>query len=216
MVGLAVMAAAAVDPAVGYQAGSYYGNMVSGGGALHGNSAENSSRNAPANTDKVTISRAAANEAAANGAAANGENPATQREVDKLKQREQHVINHEMAHESVGGRYAGAPTYTYTKGPDGKSYISGGEVSIDVSKAKTPEETIAKMRQVRASALAPSDPSPQDEGVAQKASEIEAAAEQEMARKQFTGSGGQSPYSKSAANSTGTNTASQSHISVYA
>ncbi|MBF0456967.1 MAG: hypothetical protein HQK99_03630 [Nitrospirae bacterium] len=213
---MAVIAAVAVSPPVGYQAGSYYGNLVSGGGTPHGSSAGGNSGNAPANADKVTISGAAANGTAANGTAANGEDPATQREVDRLKQREQHVINHEMAHESVGGRYAGAPTYTYTKGPDGKSYISGGEVSIDVSKAKTPEETVAKMRQVRASALAPSDPSPQDEDVAQKASQIEAEAEQEIARKQFTGSGGQSPYSKSTANSTGTNTATKSHISVYA
>ncbi|WP_420266985.1 putative metalloprotease CJM1_0395 family protein [Candidatus Magnetominusculus dajiuhuensis] len=166
----------AISP-VGYQANSYPAtNTTAGGGPQNGN--------------------ASGSGAAAPSASGDANDTQTQQEIQKLKQRQQHVITHEMAHESVGGQYASAPTYTYTKGPDGKSYINGGEVSIDVSKAKTPEETVIKMRQVRASALAPSDPSPQDESVAQKASQIEAQAQQQIAQQQ-TGS-------NATANSTGT------------
>ncbi|MBF0316671.1 MAG: hypothetical protein HQL04_00725 [Nitrospirae bacterium] len=108
-----------------------------------------------------------------------------QLQVRKLKQREQAVKAHEQAHASVGGQYAGSPTYEYTKGPDGKSYISGGEVPIDVSKEKEPDATIRKMRQVRAAALAPADPSPQDQSIAAKATKLESNAQQELVTKQF-------------------------------
>ncbi|MBV6342768.1 putative metalloprotease CJM1_0395 family protein [Candidatus Magnetobacterium casense] len=106
-------------------------------------------------------------------------------QVQRLKQREQAVKAHEQAHTSVGGQYAGAPTYEYTRGPDGKNYISGGEVPIDVSKEKEPDATVRKMRQVRAAALAPADPSPQDQAIAAKATNIESKAQQELITKQF-------------------------------
>ncbi|MBF0516923.1 MAG: hypothetical protein HQK97_07360 [Nitrospirae bacterium] len=188
----------AVNPTSGYQANLYNGQATARAAA---NAASGIS--AVAATDTVTISGAAKSKSEAveptANAAANVNNQQVQQAVQKLKERELQVRTHEQAHESVGGRYAGAPTYTYTKGPDGKSYITGGEVSIDVSKAQTPEETVTKMKQVVASALAPSDPSPADEGVAQKASQLEAQAEQEIAQKDISGSGGQSP----AGNSTG-------------
>ncbi|MEO5356456.1 MAG: hypothetical protein H7844_04065 [Nitrospirae bacterium YQR-1] len=107
------------------------------------------------------------------------------REVQKLKQRDQEVRAHELAHQSVGGRYAGSPRYEYQNGPDGKRYISGGEVSIDTSEEKDPEATVSKMRQVRASAMAPANPSSQDMKVAQEASQKEATAQQEVSRKSF-------------------------------
>ncbi|MCI4625393.1 MAG: hypothetical protein L3V56_05460 [Candidatus Magnetoovum sp. WYHC-5] len=97
-------------------------------------------------------------------------------EVQRLKVREQEVIAHENAHRSVGGQYAGAIQYEYTKGPDGRSYITGGEVSIDVSKEKDPDDTVAKMQQVRRAALAPANPSAQDYSVASKATQIEQQA----------------------------------------
>ena len=47
----------------------------------------------------------------------------------------------------------------------------GGEVSIDTSPIPgDPQATLKKMRQVRAAALAPADPSPQDLKVASQAS----------------------------------------------
>lgn len=90
--------------------------------------------------------------------------------IQKLRQIENRVIAHEMAHKAVAGRYAGAVSYSYTKGPDGKLYITGGEVSLDMKEESEPEETMKKMEVIIAAALAPSDPSPQDIRVAQAAS----------------------------------------------
>ena len=102
--------------------------------------------------------------------------------VRALKVDARKVIAHEQAHTSVGGGLTSGASYSYTRGPDGKTYISGGEVSIDTSGAKTPEETIEKMARVRAAALAPADPSPQDRAVASRATVTEAAARLEVAR----------------------------------
>ncbi len=108
-----------------------------------------------------------------------------QMEVERLKRIEQKVVAHEMAHKVVGGRYTGAPSYHYTRGPDGKLYITGGEVPIDVSEEDTPEETIQKMEVVRRAALAPADPSPQDLAVAQTATLKEIKAKLELAQKRL-------------------------------
>jgi hypothetical protein len=61
----------------------------------------------------------------------------------------------------------------------------GGEVPIAVSKGKTPEETVQKMRQVAAAAMAPADPSPQDYSVAANARAEEMKALQEMRKEQM-------------------------------
>ena len=106
-----------------------------------------------------------------------------QAQVAELKQPDQQVRRHEAAHTAVGGQYAGAPTFTYTAGPDGKRYATGGEVSIDMSPGRTPEETIRKADQVRAAALAPADPSGQDRAVAAAATQMKAQAQAEAAAK---------------------------------
>jgi hypothetical protein len=103
-------------------------------------------------------------------------------QVEALKQRDQEVRRHEAAHAAAGGQYAGAPTFSYTKGPDGKQYAVGGEVSIDVSPGSTPEETIRKADQVRAAALAPADPSGQDRAVAAAATQMKLQAQAEAAK----------------------------------
>jgi hypothetical protein len=105
--------------------------------------------------------------------------------VERLKRIEARVIAHEMAHKVVGGQYAGSVRYEYTRGPDGRLYITGGEVSIDVSEEPTPEETIQKMEIVWRAALAPADPSPQDLAVAQTATIKEMRARLELWRKKF-------------------------------
>ena len=99
-----------------------------------------------------------------------------QAEITQLAARDREVRSHEQAHAAVGGQYAGAPRYELERGPDGVSYAVGGEVSIDVSPAATPQETILKMQIVRRAALAPSEPSPQDRSVAAKATQYEADA----------------------------------------
>lgn len=103
-----------------------------------------------------------------------------QRVVDQLESRDREVRAHEQAHAAVGGSLAGSPSYEFQTGPDGKKYAVGGEVSIDVSKANNPEDTIRKMQTVRAAALAPAEPSSQDRKVAAQASRNIAEARAEL------------------------------------
>ncbi len=103
-----------------------------------------------------------------------------QKEVDELQTTDREVRQHEQAHKSVGGSLAGAISYDYQRGPDGKNYAVGGEVSIDVSAEADPSATIAKMRRVRSAALAPAQPSGQDRQVAAQASKTEMEARQEL------------------------------------
>jgi len=100
-------------------------------------------------------------------------------EIFKLKEIDAHVKNHEAAHKAAGGEFAGSASYTYKVGPDGKKYAVAGEVPITIKKGKTPDETIANMEKVKAAALAPADPSPQDLKVAATASSIENQAKME-------------------------------------
>ncbi len=104
-----------------------------------------------------------------------------QQEIQRLKERDSEVRTHEKAHAAIGGQYAGAPQYQLTTGPDGKRYATDGEVSIDISDARTPEQTLRKMQQVRAAALAPAQPSAQDLKVAAEASQKAFEARQEIA-----------------------------------
>jgi len=116
--------------------------------------------------------------------------PEEQQAVLKLKQRDREVRTHEAAHLANAGRYAtGGPTYTYQSGPDGKRYAIGGEVPIDVSKEKTPEQTIRKMETVRRAALAPANPSSADRNIAASASMKEAEARQEINSQHAAGEG---------------------------
>ncbi|MDM7862057.1 putative metalloprotease CJM1_0395 family protein [Alteromonas sp. ASW11-36] len=105
---------------------------------------------------------------------------AEQLEIQQLQQRDQEVRSHEQAHASVGGQYAGLPVYEYETGPDGKRYAVGGEVSIDIGEEITPDETLRKMLQVKAAALAPAEPSPQDLRVASEASQRAFEARSEL------------------------------------
>jgi hypothetical protein len=105
---------------------------------------------------------------------------AEQQELEDLKQRDLEVRSHEQAHASIGGQFAGPPQYEYETGPDGERYAVGGEVSIDISEENTPEETIRKMQQVKAAALAPAEPSPQDLRVATEATQKSVEARNEI------------------------------------
>ncbi|MEK1905372.1 MAG: putative metalloprotease CJM1_0395 family protein [Pseudomonas sp.] len=93
-----------------------------------------------------------------------------QAQIADLASRDREVRTHEQAHASVGGAYAGSPTYSFKRGPDGRSYAVGGEVGIDVSPIPNdPEATLRKMEVVQRAALAPADPSAQDRRVAAQA-----------------------------------------------
>ncbi len=102
-------------------------------------------------------------------------------QLQELKKIDQKVRAHEQAHMgAAGGLATSGVSLSFTKGPDGQSYAVGGEVSIDTSKGATPQETLAKMMKVRAAALAPSDPSPQDRKVAASASVAMSEARAEL------------------------------------
>jgi len=106
----------------------------------------------------------------------------------KLKARDQQVRRHEQAHlAAAGGLAVSAASFTYQKGPDGVSYAIGGEVSIDTSPGRTPEESISRARTIRAAALAPADPSGQDQAVAAQASQMAQEAQLELARQKTDG-----------------------------
>jgi len=91
-------------------------------------------------------------------------------EVQTLANRENEVIAHEQAHQSVGGSLAGSASYSYTVGPDGKRYIAGGEVSISIPSSDDPEVMLGTLERVKMAALAPAKPSGQDMSVAASAS----------------------------------------------
>lgn len=102
------------------------------------------------------------------------------RQITGLRQRDREVRAHEQAHQIAGGAHAGAPTYIYATGPDGRRYAIGGSVPIDVSPSSSPEATIAKMQQVRRAALAPQNPSAADRAIAARASLHLAEARREV------------------------------------
>lgn len=134
------------------------------------------SRNSEQKTVVPPVAQMNKDKGSSTGSTAIKEDPQTQAQVAQLKAIEEKVKAHEAAHKSVGGAMTGPVSYTYTRGPDGRSYISGGEVPISVSPGKTPQETISRMQQVIQAALAPADPSPQDRAVA-----AQAAAQQQEA-----------------------------------
>lgn len=103
-------------------------------------------------------------------------------QIRELKQTEREVIAHEAAHQAAAGEFGGAVSYTYTEGPDGKRYITGGEVPIKLKQGSTPEETLRNMQKVQAAANAPADPSGQDRQVAAKAAAIAAKARAQESR----------------------------------
>jgi hypothetical protein len=104
-------------------------------------------------------------------------------QIASLRSRDLEVRTHESAHMAVGGGYViGGAVFSYQTGPDGLRYAVGGEVGIDTASVPgKPEETVRKMRVVKAAALAPSRPSAADFAVAAAAAQAEAAAMAEIA-----------------------------------
>ena len=116
-------------------------------------------------------------------AAEQAQNQANQRMISQLQSRDREVRSHEAAHASAGGSLVvSGPSFTYQKGPDGRSYAIGGEVQLDVSVvANDPEATLKKSEQIRRAALAPADPSSQDLRVASSANQIASKARVDIA-----------------------------------
>lgn len=105
-----------------------------------------------------------------------------QKRLSDLQKRDREVRAHEAAHAAAGAGLAGAPSFSYVTGPDGRRYAIGGEVRIDTSSTGSPEEDIRRAAQIRRAALAPADPSAQDLAVAARATRMEIAARAELSR----------------------------------
>lgn len=114
------------------------------------------------------------------------DDPQVQQEIAQLRSIEIKVKAHEAAHKAAGSTMTGPISYSYTRGPDGKNYITGGEVPINISTGSTPQETISRMQQVIQAALAPADPSPQDRAVAAQASTLAQNARQQKSEEAFS------------------------------
>lgn len=103
-------------------------------------------------------------------------------QIRNLKNRDREVRQHERAHASAAAGVAhSAPSYTYTRGPDGQLYAIGGEVQIDTAPvAGDAQATLTKAKQIQRAALAPVEPSAPDRAVAAKAAAMAAAARAEL------------------------------------
>lgn len=122
--------------------------------------------------------------------------PEEQEMVKELQARDTEVRAHEAAHQAAGGGLTGGANFSYQRGPDGRMYAIGGEVSINFKEGGTPEETVQIARQVQAAAMAPSDPSPQDHAVAASARVMEMKAQQQIAKEAQEEATGKETYAK--------------------
>jgi SprA-related family len=154
-------------------------------GTQPGQTAGTSGTSGTSNTSGQTGSKDSGSAAQPKGADGSNLTPDQLAEVAKLKQTDRHVRQHEAAHQAAGGSLAGAATFTYITGPDGQRYAVGGEVPISIPSASSsnPQQTIQELQQVVRSALAPSDPSSQDQAVAAQAEAEMAQAEAKATQK---------------------------------
>jgi len=111
--------------------------------------------------------------------------PEARKKVAELAQTDRMVRAHEAAHMAAGGGLVrGGAAFSYQRGPDGKNYAVGGEVTLDTSPVPdNPAATLRKAEQIKAAALAPADPSPQDRKVAAQASAMALKAAAELSKK---------------------------------
>ncbi len=106
------------------------------------------------------------------------------RVLRELKARDLEVRAHERAHAAAAGSLVrSGPSYDYQRGPDGRLYAVGGEVQIDTSPVPgDPEATLQKAQKIQRAALAPAEPSAQDQAVAAQAVAMAVEARVEIAR----------------------------------
>lgn len=100
--------------------------------------------------------------------------------VKRLKQQEEKVMRRVNSRLAAGGDICEKPTFQYEIGPDGKRYKTAGEVKIDISPCKTPEETIAKMQRVKKAAMACGEPTKEDRAIYEEADRIAQMAQAQL------------------------------------
>ena len=86
-----------------------------------------------------------------------------------------HIYNHEMAHETAGGQFAGA--ISIERDADGIPVSGHVPIAMPVLDKNNPQKTIDHANIVIRAALAPSDPSGQDYKVAASAEQIKMKAQ---------------------------------------
>lgn len=124
-------------------------------------------------------------------------------EARQLAQRDREVRAHEAAHKGAAGRYArGGAEFEYERGPDGRQYAVGGEVSIDTSRPSDPQAALQKAMIIRRAALAPAQPSAQDRSVAAEAAQMAQQAKTELLEERSEASTGGDEKSENNALST--------------
>lgn len=156
-----------------------------GGESSSGNASPNPTQQKPAGaaaTDDAAHSGAEKGRASQAGSELLSEDE--RREVEQLAQRDREVRAHEQAHLSAAGdRAQGGASFSYTNGPDGKRYATGGEVKIDTSPVRgDPEATLRAAELVQRAALAPAEPSGQDRQVAAEAGAMAQEARAELSQ----------------------------------
>lgn len=111
------------------------------------------------------------------------QSPEEQRMLQQLQARDREVRAHELAHVAAGaGLVRSGAAYSYQRGPDGRFYAVGGEVSIDTAAVPgDPAATERKAEQIMRAALAPAEPSGQDRAVAAQAARMAAEARLQQA-----------------------------------
>ena len=88
-----------------------------------------------------------------------------ERVLSKFKAQDSQIRAHEQLHASKGNTTTPI-SYSYTQGPDGKMYVSGGHVRLDVSMPDDPKAAAFKLNQIKEAASAPSDLSGADNAIA--------------------------------------------------
>ncbi|MBX3682038.1 MAG: hypothetical protein KF731_05110 [Thauera sp.] len=110
---------------------------------------------------------------------------AEQRQVAELAERDREVRAHEMCMSPRRRRPGDPGRQLHLSARTAQRYAIGGEVGIDTSPGRSPEESLSKAERIRAAALAPAEPSGQDRQVAAQASRMASDARMEIARREF-------------------------------
>jgi len=104
--------------------------------------------------------------------------------VDDLKKQDAYIRSHVEARMAMLGRSGGTwPRYEFTRGPDGKMYVTGGSVDIRMTEIPgDPQGTIDLARRVRRIASTPPQLSPEDRQAVVEAATAEWRARYDLER----------------------------------
>lgn len=140
-----------------------------------------------------------------------------QAQISALKARDAQVRQHEQAHRAASaGLDVSSASYTYQKGPNGVQYAVAGDVRIDTSPGRSPEDTLARADMIRDAALAPADPSAADRRVALRAQQMAQQAMMELMQQESSSTYGQAGRQVSEGKQTVGQDSSIKHIDTFA